>query len=278
MAGNTSIEWTDATWNPVTGCSKISPGCANCYAERLAERFRGVAGHPYEQGFDIRLWPTRLALPLCWKRPRNIFVNSMSDLFHKQIPKEFVGRVFDTMEKANWHTYQVLTKRSSILRHFVSDRFGSEPVPSNIWMGVSVESSEQLSRIENLRRANINVRFVSLEPLLGPLGELNLNGIDWVIVGGESGPKFRPARVEWIREIRDQCIVANVPFFFKQWGGIRPKSGGNRLDGRAWMQYPRLATSSHPAERIIVRPIKADGKNWRRGSFPPGVFVTFPSL
>lgn len=240
MAGSTAIEWTDATWNPVTGCSKISPGCSNCYAERIAERFRGVEGHPYEQGFDMKLWPARLVLPLCWKRPRNIFVNSMSDLFHKQIPREFVDRVFNTMERANWHTYQILSKRSSILRNFVNDRFRSKTVPSHIWLGVSVESSRLLSRIDNLRRANVSVRFLSLEPLLGPIGTLNLDGIHWVIAGGESGPNFRPVRADWIREIRDQCIDANVPFFFKQWGGIRPKSGGNELDGRTWMEYPGL--------------------------------------
>jgi protein gp37 len=238
MSENTQIEWTDATWNPVTGCTKISPGCVNCYAERLAERFRGVKGHPYEQGFDLRLWPTRLALPFCWKRPRNIFVNSMSDLFHKNIPKEFVGRVFNTMEKANWHTYQVLTKRSSVLRNFVNERFRSEPAPPNIWLGVSIENVSALKRLENLRHGNASVRFLSLEPLLGPIGTLDLDGIHWVIAGGESGPNFRPVRIEWIREIRDQCIGAGVPFFFKQWGGVRPKSGGNELDGRTWMEYP----------------------------------------
>lgn len=239
MAEKTPIEWTDATWNPVTGCTKISPGCVNCYAERIAERFRGVIGHPYEQGFDLRLWPARLSLPFCWRRPRNIFVNSMSDLFHKNIPKEFVGRVFCTMEKANWHTYQVLTKRSSVLRNFVNERFPAEPPPTNIWLGVSVENAAALKRLENLRRTNASIRFISIEPLLGSVGTLNLHGIHWVIAGGESGPNFRPAKIEWIREIRDQCTEAGVPFFFKQWGGVRPKSGGNELDGRTWMEYPK---------------------------------------
>jgi protein gp37 len=239
MADNTQIEWTDATWNPVTGCTKISPGCLNCYAERIAERFRGVKGHPYEQGFDLRLWPARLALPFCWKRPRNIFVNSMSDLFHRNIPKEFVGRIFSTMEQANWHTYQVLTKRSSVLRHFLNERFPCEPAPSNIWLGVSIENAATLKRLDNLRRGNASVRFLSIEPLLGPVGSLDLDGIHWVIAGGESGPNFRPAKIEWLREIRDQCTDAGVPFFFKQWGGIRPKSGGNELDGRTWMEYPK---------------------------------------
>jgi len=170
-----------------------------------------------------------------------IFVNSMSDLFHKQIPREFIGRVFNTMETANWHTYQILTKRSSILRDFVNDRFRSQAAPSNIWLGVSVENAAVLSRIDNLRRANVSVRFLSIEPLLGPIGRLNLDGIHWVIAGGESGPSFRPTKLEWVREIRDQCVAANVPFFFKQWGGIRPKSGGNELDGRLWAQYPTIS-------------------------------------
>lgn len=240
MAETSEIEWTDATWNPTTGCTKVSKGCDNCYAERLSERFRGVKGHAYEQGFDLKLWPSRIYLPLFWKRPRRIFVNSMSDLFHKDIPHDFIGEVFETMELADWHTYQVLTKRSSILRNYVNKRFPDNPVPSHIWLGVSLEDKTALSRVEHLRQTNASVRFLSVEPLLGPVGSINLNGIHWVIVGGESGPRFRPVDAGWVREIRDQCIDAGVAFFFKQWGGIRPKTGGNVLDGRQWQQYPRI--------------------------------------
>jgi len=240
MADNSQIEWTDATWNPVTGCTKVSKGCDNCYAERLAERFRGVKGHPYEQGFDLKLWSSRLTLPLSWKQPRRIFVNSMSDLFHKEVPLGFVESVFDTMERANWHTYQVLTKRSSLLRNFVNNRYSNSLVPSHIWLGVSVEDSTALTRVEHLRQANVSVRFLSVEPLLGRVGKLNLDGIQWVIAGGESGPQFRPVRLDWLREVRDQCVEADVAFFFKQWGGIRPKTGGNDLDGRTWLQYPKV--------------------------------------
>jgi len=238
MADKSQIEWTDATWNPTTGCTKVSKGCDRCYAERFSERFRGTSGHPYEQGFDLRLWPARLSLPRIWKRPRQIFVNSMSDLFHKDIPLEFTQRVFLTMEEADWHIYQVLTKRSSLLRDFINRRYPDKPAPNHIWLGVSVEDAQALTRIEHLRQANSSIRFLSLEPLLGGLGSLCLDGIDWVIVGGESGPGFRQMKIEWVREIRDQCIELGVPFFFKQWGGIRPKAGGNLLDGRIWQQYP----------------------------------------
>lgn len=240
MADNSSIEWTDATWNPITGCTKISKGCANCYAERISERFRGVEGHPYEQGFDLRLWPSRLNTPLHWKQSRSIFVNSMSDLFHKDIPKEFIKSVFDTMEKAHWHKYQVLTKRSSLMRDFVNHYYSRTPVPKHIWLGVSIEDRSVLARLEHLREVNASVRFLSIEPLLEPIGRLNLEGINWVIVGGESGPGFRPINPIWVRDIRDQCLASKVAFFFKQWGGIRPKSGGNELDGHIWNQYPNL--------------------------------------
>jgi protein gp37 len=225
MAQSTEIEWTDATWNPVTGCTKISRGCQHCYAERISERFRGVKGHPYEQGFDLRLWPERLTTPDSWRRSRFIFVNSMSDLFHKKVGREFVGQVFDTMERANQHIYQVLTKRSSIL---------------HIWLGVSVEDRQALSRVQHLRDANVSVRFLSIEPLLDRIGKINLKGIHWVIVGGESGYGFRPTKPEWVREIRDQCLDREVPFFFKQWGGLTPKAGGNELDGRVWLDYPTV--------------------------------------
>lgn len=238
MADNSEIEWTDATWNPVTGCTKVSRGCDNCYAERLAERFRGVKGHPYEQGFDLRLWHNRLETPKTWKRARFIFVNSMSDLFHKGIPTQFKASVFDTMEEADWHIYQVLTKRSSLMRDFINERYDRSAAPNHIWLGVSVEDRSAISRITHLRQTRASVRFLSIEPLLSRIGKINLSDIHWVIVGGESGPNRRPTQPDWIREIRDQCVEAGVPFFFKQWGGITPKAGGNELDGRTWFEYP----------------------------------------
>jgi protein gp37 len=243
MANSTNIEWTDATWNPVTGCTKISAGCDRCYAERFSERFRGTRGHPFETGFDLTLRPERLEQPLRWRTPRMIFVNSMSDLFHKEIPLEFIARVFDTMEAARWHTFQVLTKRSSLMRNFLRKRYGAGRVPRHIWFGVSVEDGTKTSRIRHLREAPAGVRFLSIEPLLGPVGKLDLSGIDWVIVGGESGPGARPMKEEWALEIRDQCEDANVAFFFKQWGGLRPKAGGRKLDGREWNDFPRLTNS-----------------------------------
>lgn len=240
MADGSSIEWTDATWNPVTGCTKISPGCDHCYAERFSERFRGVKGHPFENGFDLTLRPERLSQPLRWRQPRMIFVNSMSDLFHKDVPKEFIGHVFDTMEQANWHTFQVLTKRSSLMRDFLRSRYGTAPGPAHMWFGVSVEDGTKLSRMRHLQQAPAGVRFLSIEPLIGPIGNLDLAGIDWVIVGGESGPGARPTEKAWVRSIRDQCKAAGVAFFFKQWGGLRPKSGGRKLDGREWNQFPKV--------------------------------------
>jgi protein gp37 len=239
MADKSSIEWTDATWNPVTGCTKISAGCDNCYAERFSERFRGTAGHPFEHGFDLTLRPERLEQPQRWRQPRMIFVNSMSDLFHKDVPKEFISRVFDTMEAAHWHTFQVLTKRSSLMRNFLRDRYGTAPGPAHMWFGVSVEDGTKLSRVKHLQEAPAGMRFLSLEPLIGPIGDLNLAGIDWVIVGGESGPRARPMKIEWVRSVRDQCKSAGVAFFFKQWGGIRPKSGGRKLDRREWNEIPK---------------------------------------
>jgi protein gp37 len=238
MADNSSIEWTDATWNPVTGCEKISAGCDNCYAARFSERFRGVKGHPFERGFDLTLRPERLEQPLHWRLPRKIFVNSMSDLFHKDVPNEFIGRVFDTMQKADWHQYQVLTKRSSLMMRFLNKRYGSTVGPAHIWCGVSIEDGTQLSRVRHLQQAPAGVRFLSIEPLIGDVGMLPLDGIDWVIVGGESGPKARPMKREWARSIRNQCAAAGVAFFFKQWGGIRPKTGGRHLDGREYSQFP----------------------------------------
>ena len=242
LADKSAIEWTNATWNPVTGCTKISAGCDNCYAERFSERFRGVPGHPFEHGFDLTLRASRLSQPLAWRRSRMIFVNSMSDLFHKSVPLEFVDSVFETMEAADWHVFQVLTKRSSRMRNYVNARYNNRSAPPHIWLGVSIEDGSRLSRVKHLRDARAGVRFLSVEPLIGPIGRLDLHGIHWVIVGGESGPRARPMQVNWAREVRDQCIDAKVPFFFKQWGGFRPKSGGRELDGREWDEFPDSTT------------------------------------
>lgn len=238
MADGSTIEWTDATWNPVTGCTKITRGCDNCYAARFSERFRGVPGHPFETGFDLTLRPERLSQPLSWLRPRMIFVNSMSDLFHKKVPRAFIDKVFDTMERADWHTFQVLTKRSSLMRDYLKSRYGARRPADHIWLGVSVEDSKAAVRVRHLRDAPAAVRFLSVEPLIGPVGSINLEGIHWVIAGGESGPRARPMNIEWARQIRDECESQSVPFFFKQWGGIRPKSGGRMLDGREWNDFP----------------------------------------
>ena len=256
MAEHSSIEWTDATWNPVTGCTKISPGCKHCYAETFAERFRGVPGHPYEQGFDLKLWPERLALPLRWKQPRMIFVNSMSDLFHDAVPDEYIEKVFDVMAEASIHTFQLLTKRSSRMAawtraHFSHDSTsGKKPWPKNVWAGVSVENDRDIDRIGIFERVPASTRFVSVEPLLGPItldGRL-LRNIHWVIVGGESGHGARPMRAEWGRSVREACAVAGVAFFFKQWGAhnakgerVGKKVAGRRLDGRVWDQLPASA-------------------------------------
>lgn len=250
MAGKTSIEWTNATWNPVTGCTKISAGCDRCYAERFAERFRGVPGHPFENGFDLTLRPERIEQPLKWRRRQMIFVNSMSDLFHKEVPFSFIDDVFETMLRADWHTFQVLTKRSSIMRRYVNSRFQNRSVPDHIWLGVSVEDGGRKSRIQHLRDTHADVRFLSIEPLIGPIGALDLTGIHWVIVGGESGPRYRPMEINWAREVRDQCRSAHVPFFFKQWGGFRPKSRGRELDGAKWDEFP--ATSQLGQESLAA--------------------------
>lgn len=240
MAQQTEIEWTDATWNPVTGCTRIGPGCDNCYALRFAERWRGIAEHPYEQGFDLRLWPERIDIPLKWRRSRMIFVNSMSDLFHKNVPTDFIDSVFDTMERASHHTYQVLTKRSSLMRNYVRRRYGERPAPGHIWLGTSIENRSRLNRLNHLRQTPATVRFVSFEPLLGDIGPVDLTGIAWAIVGGESGPGARPMHPDWARALRDACRNQGVAFFFKQWGGRHPKSGGRLLDGRTWDGYPVL--------------------------------------
>ncbi len=235
MSAASAIEWTDATWNPVTGCSKVSPGCKHCYAERLSLRLRAMGNPRYKRGFAVTLHPDQLDLPLKWTRPRRIFVNSMSDLYHEEVPKDFVRAVFDVMVKADWHIFQILTKRSRRLAEFAPQL----PWPPQIWQGVSVENARYLFRVNHLRQVPAAVRFLSIEPLLGPIPDLRLDGIHWVIVGGESGPRHRPIDPAWVRDIRDQCLAAGVPFFFKQWGGRIPTAGGRLLDGRLWDEMPR---------------------------------------
>jgi len=235
MPSQSRIEWTNSTWNPVTGCTKVSAGCLHCYAERMARRLQAM-GHPnYRNGFEVTLHPHLLETPLSWKCPSTIFVNSMSDLFHEDIPIAFVEQVFSTMERAHWHTFQVLTKRSERLKELAEGL----PWPPNVWMGVSVENQDAEARIDDLREVPARIRFLSLEPLLGPLPALNLGGIHWVIVGGESGPGARPMNVSWAIDLRDQCKAAQVPFFFKQWGGVFKKRNGRTLDGRTWDDVPR---------------------------------------
>ena len=234
------IEWTESSWNPVTGCTKISEGCRNCYAERMARRLKAMGQPNYRNGFKVTCHPHTLTLPLKWKKPRTIFVNSMSDLFHEEVPLEFLDEIFFTMNEARWHTFQVLTKRAEYMAQ-ISGRFNWSP---NIWMGVTVESAKHVDRMDFLRDVPAAVRFLSLEPLLGPIPDLNLDGIDWVIVGGESGPGARPMRKEWVLEIRDRCLNVGVPFFFKQWGGVQKKKAGRLLEDKIWDQMPlhRAAT------------------------------------
>lgn len=239
MATKSSIEWTESTWNPVTGCSKISPGCQHCYAERFAKRLQAMGQSNYRNGFKLTLHEHVLEQPLSWKKPQMIFVNSMSDLFHRDVPLEFIEKIFETMRKAHWHTFQLLTKRSPRLLE-VNKHLSW---PDNVWMGVSIENMAFTSRTDHLRRTGAKIKFLSLEPLLGPLPNLNLTGIDWVIVGGESGPKARPMEIEWILEIKNQCQKANVPFFFKQWGGKNKKKNGRLLEGRTWDELPH---TNHP--------------------------------
>jgi protein gp37 len=240
MAEESAIEWTDSTWNPIRGCTKISPGCKHCYAETFAERFRGVKGHPYEQGFDLRLVPEKLAEPLRWRLPKTIFVNSMSDLFHDAVPEDYIVAVAKVMVSAKWHTYQVLTKRSGRLRELLNSTLEFAARQPHIWWGVSVEDRKYgLPRVDELRKADAEIRFLSVEPLLEDLGRLDLDGIHWVIVGGESGPGARPMKREWVLSIRDQCRRTGVPFFFKQWGGVRKSLLGRKLDGRTYDEFPR---------------------------------------
>jgi protein gp37 len=239
MAGFTKIEWTEATWNPVTGCDKISPGCKNCYAERLALRLQAAGTAQYKNGFFLTLHPESLEIPVSWKKPKVIFVNSMSDLFHKNVPLAFIKQVFAVMQATPQHQFQILTKRAERLVELDDQLQWGD----NIWMGVSVESSEYLCRIDHLKRIAAKIKFLSLEPLLGPLPRLDLEGIDWVIVGGESGPHSRPMKPQWVRQIRAQCVAAKVPFFFKQWGGVFKSRTGRTLDGRTWDQMPKVERS-----------------------------------
>lgn len=241
MSSDSKIEWTDATWNPIRGCTKISPGCKHCYAETFAERFRGVPGHPFEQGFDLRLLPEKVGVPLTWSKPKKIFVNSMSDLFHEKVPDRFIEEVVRVMLEADWHTYQVLTKRADRMSDLLKRKFRKAADAPHIWWGVSVENRNQgLPRIEKIRSAGPRVGFLSIEPLLEDLGEVNLEGIDWVIVGGESGPGARPMDPDWVRSLRDQCEKARIAFFFKQWGGVRRSLAGRELDGRTHDGFPAI--------------------------------------
>jgi protein gp37 len=256
MAQATTIEWTEATWNPVTGCDQVSPGCAHCYAKTFAERWRDIRGHHYEQGFDLRLWPERLEQPLRWRRPRMIFVNSMSDLFHEDIPPTFIARVFDVMGRASHHTFQILTKRHERLVELAPQLVW----PENVWMGVSIENRRFVKRADYLREVPAAVRFISAEPLLGLLKGLDLNGIDWLIVGGESGHRHRPMRSEWVVALRDLCHEQSVAFFFKQWGGRTPKSGGRALEGRTWDELPQAHQRA-----LVLRNPRARGRGVRLG-------------
>ena len=242
MSIRSGIEWTEATWNPVTGCTKISPGCAHCYAERMARRLQAMGQPNYVNGFRLTLHQHLLTAPLLWKRPLMIFVNSMSDLFHPEVPVSFIDRAFETMRRASWHTFQVLTKRSGRLLELEDEI----DWPPNAWMGVTVEREDYLFRIDDLRSTRAPIRFLSLEPLLGPIPSLELEGIDWVIVGGESGPGARPLLEGWVLDVRDQCQEAGVPFFFKQWGGVRRKRAGRVLQGRTWDGMPASAAAAVP--------------------------------
>ena len=242
MAQGSSIEWTEATWNPVTGCTKVSPGCKHCYAERMAVRLRAMANPRYANGFDVTLHEDLTTLPLRWKKPRRIFVNSMSDLFHVDVPERFLAACFDTMERAGWHTYQILTKRPERAAELAP----TLPWPANVWMGTSVESATYYWRIDELRKVPAAVRFLSVEPLLGPVDDIPLAGIDWVIAGGESGPRCRPMEADWVRALRDRCVEEGVAFFFKQWGGVNKKRTGRELDGRTWDEMPESETSRWP--------------------------------
>ena len=272
MSNISKIEWTDATWNPVRGCTKISPGCKHCYAETFAERFRGVPGHPYEQGFDLRLVPHKLTEPLQWNAPKMVFVNSMSDLFQEGVPDEYILSVAQIMQLTNWHTYQVLTKRSERMRDLLQTKLKTVANLPHIWWGVSVEDRKYgLPRIEHLRAAPAQVRFLSIEPLLEDLGFFNLDGISWVIVGGESGHGARLMKKEWVRSVRDQCRQVYVPFFFKQWGGVRKKLTGRELDGETYNEFPHhtnLPVMERRERLIAIARIKSSYASTTRENEP----------
>lgn len=238
MAKETGIEWTDSSWNPVTGCDKLSAGCQNCYAEALAERFRGIEGHAFENGFDLQLHYDRLDAPFKWGRNRRIFVNSMSDLFHEDIPFSFIEKVFETMVEADFHTFQILTKRSDRLLELADDL----PWPENVWMGVTIENMDTAYRLDNLKQTPARIKFLSCEPLLGPINGIGLDAVDWVIVGGESGPRAREMKKEWVVDLRDRCNKKGIDFFFKQWSGVRKSKVGRELEGRTWDQMPDRPT------------------------------------
>lgn len=253
MSDNSKIEWTDATWNPVRGCTKVSAGCTHCYAETFAERFRGVPGHPFEFGFDLRLVPDKLGDPIRWSKPKKIFVNSMSDLFHEDVPDEYIEKVCRVMLAANWHTYQVLTKRADRMAAMLQGKLRDAAKAAHIWWGVSVENRKHgLPRIAKLRSAKPTVAFLSIEPLLEDLGQFSLDSIHWVIVGGESGPGARPMLQEWVRDIRDQCHKSGVPFFFKQWGGVRKKQAGRTLDGKTYDEFPQRTLGATPSSSKLM--------------------------
>lgn len=258
MSSQSKIEWTDATWNPVRGCTKISPGCKNCYAEVFAERFRDVPGHAYEQGFDLRLVPEKLAEPIRWKEPKMIFVNSMSDLFHPDVPDDYIVQVAEVMSLAEWHIYQVLTKRSERLMNLLCTKLKSYAVKSHIWWGVSVENRKHgVPRIAHIQNTPALTKFLSIEPLLEDLGQICLSGISWVIVGGESGHGARPIKPEWVKSLRNQCKAATVPFFFKQWGGVRKKEAGRELEGRTYDEFPRIVRGMVPSSIVRTQYISA---------------------
>jgi protein gp37 len=269
MSEKTAIEWTDATWNPVRGCTKISPGCKHCYAETFAERFRGVPGHPYEQGFDLRLVPEKLPEPLKWPNAKTVFVNSMSDLFHEGVPDAYIERVVKVMLKADWHTYQVLSKRADRMRDLLRSKLAFAADHGHIWWGVSVEDRKYgLPRVDALREAPAALRFLSVEPLLEDLGEIDLRGIHWVIVGGESGLGARPMKEEWVIRIREQCAAAGVPFFFKQWGGVRKSENGRALQGRTYDAMPERPPRRTPVYHVRLGMIDKV-REWEAGSEPP---------
>lgn len=273
MSDNSKIEWTDATWNPVRGCAKVSPGCAHCYAETFAERFRGVRGHPFEFGFELRLVPEKLGDPLRWSKPKKIFVNSMSDLFHEAVPDEYIEKVCRVMLAAKWHTYQILTKRADRMADLLGGKLRAAASAAHIWWGVSVENRRHgLPRIAKLRGAEPSVAFLSIEPLLEDLGEFDLAGIHWVIVGGESGPGARPMQAGWVRNILDKCHKAGVPFFFKQWGGVRKRETGRELDGRTYDEFPDIVGGEAPgngSRLALLREVEAERSIGEKGESEP---------